>query len=63
MFGIGTTEIAIILILCLIIFGASRLPQIGKSLGEGIKEFKKAGKEVKKDIEEGLSDEEEKKVH
>ena len=36
----GTTELIIILVIVIVIFGASRLPQIGKGLGEGIKNFR-----------------------
>ncbi len=42
MFGLGTQELMIILIIVVILFGASRLPQIGKGIGEAIKNFKKA---------------------
>ena len=45
MFGLGLTEVIIILVIVLIIFGAGKLPKIAKSIGEGIKEFKKATKE------------------
>ena len=40
MFGLGTTELIIILILVLIVFGAGKLPQVGRSLGSAISEFK-----------------------
>ena len=40
MFGLGTTELVIILILVLIVFGAGKLPQVGRSLGSAISEFK-----------------------
>ena len=40
--GIGMTELIIILVIVLIIFGAGKLPEIGKGLGKGIKNFKKA---------------------
>ncbi len=49
MFGIGISELLIILLVCLLLFGANRLPEIGKSLGEGIREFKKSMKEVQDD--------------
>ncbi len=42
MFGIGMTEMIIVLVIVLIIFGAGKLPDIGKGLGHGIKNFKKA---------------------
>ncbi len=45
MFGIGLSELLVILLVCLLLFGANRLPEIGKSLGEGIREFKKAMKD------------------
>jgi sec-independent protein translocase protein TatA len=45
MFGLGTGELIIILVIVVILFGASRLPQIGKGIGEAIKNFKKASSE------------------
>jgi sec-independent protein translocase protein TatA len=39
-FGIGTVEIVIILIFALVIFGPKRLPELGRSMGKGIREFK-----------------------
>ncbi len=41
MFGLGMGELLIILAIVLIIFGATRLPEIGRGLGSGIKEFQK----------------------
>lgn len=52
MFGIGMPELIIILIIVLIIFGASRLPEIGSGIGKGIKNFKKASQEAQKEIRE-----------
>ena len=49
MFGIGFPELLVILLLCLLLFGANRLPEIGKSLGQGIREFKKAVKDTQDD--------------
>ncbi|HLN65208.1 MAG TPA: twin-arginine translocase TatA/TatE family subunit [Symbiobacteriaceae bacterium] len=44
--NLGFTEIALILLVVVLIFGAGKLPQLARSLGEGIKEFKKSVKEV-----------------
>jgi sec-independent protein translocase protein TatA len=41
MFGLGSTELIIILVLVLVIFGAGKLPEIGGALGKGIRSFKK----------------------
>ena len=47
MFGnFGAGEIIIILVILLVIFGAKRLPEIGKSFGKGLKEFKNATREI-----------------
>ena len=42
MFGLGTLEIVMILLIVLIVFGAKRLPQLGRGMGQGIKDFKSA---------------------
>ncbi|MBU3958247.1 MAG: twin-arginine translocase TatA/TatE family subunit [Candidatus Omnitrophica bacterium] len=54
-FGIGLPELLIILLICLLVFGAAKLPEIGRALGKTIKEFKKSMKEI------GPEEEEEKK--
>ena len=40
MFGLGWQELVIVLVIIMIIFGAGKLPEIAKSLGQGVKEFK-----------------------
>ena len=44
--NLGPTELIIILVIVIIIFGAGKLPEIGGALGKGMKEFKTASKEV-----------------
>lgn len=46
MFGLGSSELIIIAIIVFLLFGAKRLPEVGKGLGQAIKEFKKVRKEV-----------------
>lgn len=48
-FGIGTQELLVILLICLLLFGAAKLPEIGKALGNTIKEFKKSLKGINSD--------------
>lgn len=42
MFGLGATELIIILVIVIVLFGGSRLPEIGRGIGEAIKNFKKS---------------------
>jgi sec-independent protein translocase protein TatA len=56
MFGLGGPEVAAILVLALVLFGGKKVGELGKGLGEGIRNFKTALKE-----EEGKKPEEEKK--
>jgi sec-independent protein translocase protein TatA len=57
MFGLGAPEIVIVLLLALVLFGAQRLPELGKGLGQGIREFKKSTRELREDLDLGLNDE------
>ncbi len=53
MFGsFGITELLIILLIVIFIFGVNKIPQLGKGLGEGIRNFKSAIKAIKEDPEE-----------
>ncbi len=54
MFGLGTWEILLILLIILLLFGARRLPEIGGSLGKGIREFKSSVREVDSDVQKEL---------
>ena len=44
MFGLGTTELVLIVIVLILLFGAKKIPEIAKGLGESIRHFKKAAK-------------------
>ncbi len=52
-FGLGTSELVIILVIALLVFGAKRLPEIGSSVGKGIRDFKRSLREVEHTIESG----------
>lgn len=45
MFGLGSTELIIILVIVVVLFGAKRLPELGKGIGEAIRNFKKSTSE------------------
>ena len=48
MFGLGLNELLIILVIVLVLFGATRVPQLMKGIGTGMKEFKQAMKDDEK---------------
>ena len=52
----GGWEIVLILAVVLILFGAKKLPELAKGLGQGIKEFKKATSEVSNEIQNAMDD-------
>lgn len=51
MFGLGTSEIVLILAVILLFFGARKMPELARGLGSGIREFKDATQDVKASIE------------
>ena len=53
---LGGNEILILLVLALILFGAKRLPELGRSLGQGMREFKKSISEVGDDVNKAGED-------
>jgi sec-independent protein translocase protein TatA len=55
---IGPLEISLIVIVLLLLFGAKRLPEIGKSVGKSLREFKSATKGLGDDVKSGLTDDE-----
>jgi sec-independent protein translocase protein TatA len=48
-FGLGGTELIVILLIVLLLFGGAKLPALAKGLGQSVKEFKKAAKEEDED--------------
>jgi TatA/E family protein of Tat protein translocase len=54
MFGLGFPEIAMILVIALIVLGPSKLPELARSLGKGLKEFRKATDDFKSTINDEL---------
>jgi sec-independent protein translocase protein TatA len=53
--GVGFQEILLIGLFVLVFFGAKKIPEFMKGLGKGVREFKDAVKDVKKEVEEGAS--------
>jgi len=56
MFGLGIPEIMVIFIIALVVFGPKRLPELGKSLGRALAEFKKASDEFQESMREEMKE-------
>ena len=57
MFGnFGTTELIIVFLVILVLFGAKKIPDLAQGLGKGIKEFKKSMKDIEDDIKSDPAD-------
>jgi sec-independent protein translocase protein TatA len=50
MFGLGTPEIILVVIVVLVLFGAKKIPEFMQGIGKGLKEFKKASSDVTNEI-------------
>ena len=49
----GGVEIAVIVLIILLLFGAKKIPELARGLGQGISEFRKASTDIRKEIENG----------
>lgn len=55
--GLGGGELIVVLVVALVLFGAKRIPEFAKGLGQGIKEFKKASSDVTHEIHNAMNQE------
>lgn len=56
MFNLGFGEMFLIFIVALIVFGPGKLPEVGKAMGKAITEFKKASRDIQKEINEAAQE-------
>jgi sec-independent protein translocase protein TatA len=59
--NLGASEIILILLVILLFFGAKKIPELAQGLGKGLREFRKAAREVQEDIEKEVKQIDEKK--
>ena len=55
MLNIGPTELLLILIIALLVFGPNRLPEVARGIGRGLREFRRASDDLKDEIQRGLN--------
>jgi sec-independent protein translocase protein TatA len=60
MFGLGPNEVILIVVLVLILFGGRKIPELMRGLGRGVREFNDAKNNVRREIEEGVSEKDKK---
>ncbi|MEN6302890.1 MAG: twin-arginine translocase TatA/TatE family subunit [Armatimonadia bacterium] len=56
MFGLGTSEILLVILVILLLFGAKKIPEMMRGMGQGLREFKKAASEATDDIKKAVED-------
>jgi sec-independent protein translocase protein TatA len=56
MFGLGTSEIILIALVILVLFGSKKIPEMMQGLGKGIREFKKASRDIEEDLTKPTED-------
>jgi len=57
LFNIGPTELIVILLIALIVFGPKRLPEVGKTLGRSLQEFRRASNDLREELKRGIDEE------
>lgn len=57
MFGLGWQELLLIFFIALLVFGPKKLPEVGRSIGRAIAEFKKSSEEFKEQLEKAVEEE------
>ena len=58
MFGLGGSEMILIILAILLLFGGKKIPELMRGIGQGIREFNDAKSNVKKQIEDGMKEKE-----
>lgn len=56
MFGLGIPELMVIFVIALVVFGPNKLPDLGRSVGRAMSEFKKAAQEIQDSVKEEMKD-------